>query len=190
MLDLELISRGDSMIFGKKILSAKRKKEIHWQNFFIYEKHPLAKLTERKIKKNITNSLASKRGPFISSQILIKEVLNQFGATSDFHRQFNDNFPRLEARSILGMQLYMILLKSNDDWGYEKVNPHDHLYEHSLYWLLGDKTDEDEIARYISEVQENKKLEESEMKNLTKNQKLLILMEEEEIDPDLENFLK
>lgn len=68
----------------------------------------------------------------------------------------------------------MILLTSKENWGYRKLNPNDHKHEHSLYWLINSRFNNDEISKYISENKEEKNLDLSKMKKLTTYQQMLL----------------
>jgi hypothetical protein len=121
-----------------KILSkpySKSKIETHWSNFLRYEREKsLSDLTKTSLTELIKIKKAEPK-PYIDSAILISELLTEFGKNNQFHRRFNEIFPDLTSGSILGMQLYILLIDDTALWTFVKSKKTDHLYSNSSYFI-------------------------------------------------------
>jgi len=121
-----------------KILSSPLGKshiEQHWKNYERYEKE---KILSDLTKKRLTELIEIKKtetNPFIDSAVLISELFTEFGAKHQFHRKFNEIFPDLTSGSVLGMQLYILLIEDSVQWIFHKSKKADHLYSSSTYFI-------------------------------------------------------
>ncbi len=107
---------------------------IYWQDYFEYETNDeLSNLTKNEFHRIINNE-KSKAKPIINSQIIIAELLTEFGKKHNFHRQFRENFPNLNSAQILGMQLYDIVVQDKDIWTIIKQSEKNHLFSHTIYF--------------------------------------------------------
>lgn len=109
--------------------------ESHWKDYEQYEKvKELFDLTNDELAKLIKIKKAE-ASPFIDSAVLISELLTELGKTYQFHRKFNEIFPHLTSGSVLGMQLYLLLIDDSAKWIFHKSKKADHLYSSSLYFI-------------------------------------------------------
>ena len=109
--------------------------EPHWKDYERYEKEKeLFDLTKDELAKLIEIKKAE-TSPFIDSAVLISDLLTEFGKTHQFHRKFNEIFPDLTSGSLLGMQLYFLLIDDSVQWIFHKSKKADHLYSSSTYFI-------------------------------------------------------
>lgn len=115
--------------FGKSHIDA------HWYDYERYEKEvSLSDFTKTKLLELI-NIKKMETTPFIDSGVLISELLTEFGKTHKFHRKFNEKFSDLTSGSVLGMQLYLLLIDDSEQWIFHKSKKEDHLYSNSTYFI-------------------------------------------------------
>ena len=108
---------------------------IHWQQYNLYiANEELSNFTKEALEKKIEIEKQKAR-PYIKSNILIANLLTEFGSKYQFHRLFKESFPGFDSGAILGMQLYMLLLEDDKNWYYNKSKDSNHLYASSEYFI-------------------------------------------------------
>ncbi|MDR3583793.1 MAG: hypothetical protein P4L59_00530 [Desulfosporosinus sp.] len=123
------------MINGKGYSSFDRSKLYsYWNEFFVYENSSLAAITEKELKDEIA-SQKYKSKPFIDSQQIINIILTRLSKRHKFHEHFHEQFPGANGSSILGMQLYTLILKDDKDWCYFITKHPGHLFAHATYFI-------------------------------------------------------
>lgn len=123
------------MINGKSYSSFDRSKLYsYWNEFFVYENSSLVAITEKELKEEIASE-KFKAKPFIESQQLINIILTRLSKRHNFHHQFQAQFPEANAVSVLGMQLYTLVLKDDRDWYYFVTKNPGHLFAHATYFI-------------------------------------------------------
>jgi len=110
----------------------------YWNVFFKYEKTNLAAITEKELKEEIDLAKAQEK-PFIDSQQVINKVLTHLGTKHNFHRQFQEQFSGANPGSVLGMQLYTLVLKDSLDWIYYETQHSSHMFPHATYFIKNEK---------------------------------------------------
>lgn len=106
----------------------------YWNGYLQYEEDEvLSTLTKNALIEEIEKE-KSKEKPFIDSQIVIKNLLVEFGKKHSFHRQFREKHPILDSGQVLGMQLYHIMIQDNEIWKYHKSQKSGHLFTYSTYF--------------------------------------------------------
>jgi len=106
----------------------------YWMQYFKYENDKeLFDLSQTALIKKI-NGIKKSTKYFVNSQIIVSEILTEFGAKSLFHREFNEKHPELCREQVLGMQLYNIMVKDNETWIYYKAQHSLHLFPHMIYF--------------------------------------------------------
>jgi hypothetical protein len=112
----------------------KTKLPTYWNIYLQYEKdEELSTLTKNALIEEIEKE-KSKEKPFIDSQIVVSNLLIEFGKEHSFHRQFREKFPNSDSGQVLGMQLYHIMIQDNEIWKYLKSQKSEHLFPHSTYF--------------------------------------------------------
>ncbi len=120
------------MINGKGYSSFDRSKLYsYWNEFFVYENSSLVDITEKELKEEIA-SQKYKAKPFIDSQQIINIILTRLSKRYNFH----ELFPGANGGSILGVQLYTLILKDDRDWCYFISKHPGHLFAHATYFIL------------------------------------------------------
>ncbi|MDR3539368.1 MAG: hypothetical protein P4L69_00130 [Desulfosporosinus sp.] len=123
------------MINGKGYSSFDRSKLYsYWNVFFVYEKSSLVAITEKELKNEIASE-KYKAKPFIDSQQIINIILTRLSKRHNFHDQFHEQFPGANEGSLLGMQLYTLILKDDKDWCYIVTQHPGHLFAHATYFI-------------------------------------------------------
>lgn len=123
------------MINGKSYSSFDRSKlNSYWNVYFAYENSSLVAITEKELKEEIASE-KFKPKPFIDSQQVINVILTRLSTRHNFHCQFHDQFPEENAGSVLGMQLYTLVLKDDKDWCYLATKHPGHLFVHATYLI-------------------------------------------------------
>lgn len=120
----------------KTIISELNKAELpsYWMKYFEYEADDeLFNFSNNEIIKEI-ESEKKKDKPYIDSQILLNRVLNKFGKSHNFHRQFRERHGDSDSGQVLGMQLYHLMIKDSDVWVYCEIKRRGHLFPHSTYF--------------------------------------------------------
>jgi len=106
----------------------------YWHGYLQYEQDvELSALTKNALIKEVEKEI-SKETPFIDSQIVIKNLLVEFGNKHSFHRQFREKHPILDSGQVLGMQLYHIMIQDSEIWKYLKSQKSGHLHTYSTYF--------------------------------------------------------
>ena len=123
------------LINGKSYsLFDRSKLDSYWKAFFVYEKSSLAALTEKVLKEAIDLE-KFKAKPFIDSQQVINTILARLSKRHNFHRQYYEQFSVENESSVLGMQLYTLVLKDDKDWCYLVTKHPSHLFAHATYFI-------------------------------------------------------
>ncbi|MDR3542085.1 MAG: hypothetical protein P4L69_14115 [Desulfosporosinus sp.] len=123
------------MINGKSYSWFDRSKlESYWEVFFVYENSFLASITERVLKEELGLEKC-KIKPFIDSQQIINIILTRLSKKHSFYSQFHEQFPDENEASVLGMQLYTLVLKDDKDWCYLVTKHPSHLFAHAIYFI-------------------------------------------------------
>ena len=123
------------LINGKSYsLFDRSKLDSYWKKFFIYENSSLAVLTEKVLKEEI--GLEKFRAKtVIDSQQVINIILARLSKRHNFHRQYFEQFSEENESSVLGMQLYTLVLKDDKDWCYLVTKHPSHLFAHPTYFI-------------------------------------------------------
>jgi len=110
----------------------------YWNGFFIYENSSLITITEKEFNEEIAVE-KRKAKPFIDSQQIINIILMRLSRRQNFHELFHelfhDQLPEANEGSILGMQLYTLILKDDKDWCYFVPKHPGHLFAHATYFI-------------------------------------------------------
>lgn len=125
------------MINGKSYSSFDRSKlDSYWNVFFAYENSnsSLVAITEKEINQEIALE-KFKDKPFIDSQQVINIMITRLSTRHNFHHQFHEQFPEANPGSVLGMQLYTLILKDDKDWCYFVTKHPSHLFAHATYFI-------------------------------------------------------
>lgn len=106
----------------------------YWNGYLQYEEdEELSTLTKNALIEEIEKEKIKEK-PFIDSQIVIKNLLVEFGKKHSFHRQFREKHPISDSGQVLGMQLYHIMIQDNEIWKYHKSQKGRHLFTYSTYF--------------------------------------------------------
>jgi len=125
-------------INGKVLTSPIHKSRIepHWNDYIQYQHEIMLSDLSKKRLKELIEIKKKEPNPYIDSASLVSDLLNEFGKEHQFHRNFNETFPHFTSGSILGMQLYILLLDDSEEWVFYKSKKLGHLYSNSTYILL------------------------------------------------------
>lgn len=123
------------MINGRDIKSHdKSKLESYWNIYYAFANTELAAISEKELLFEVENAKASAR-PFVDSQVIIGNILTRLGNKHNFHRQFDEKLKHANKSQVLGMQLYLVMLKDELDWYYIETKHPGHLHEHATYFI-------------------------------------------------------
>ena len=114
------------------------KLEPYWQEYFTFRDraHELHQIIESEFILEI-DQVRSQPRPFLDSQQIINRVLTKLGPSSNFHRQFSEQFPELKPNQVLGMQLYALVAADAETWVYTPIQHPGHMFPHASYFLPG-----------------------------------------------------
>ncbi|OAM87522.1 hypothetical protein AW736_22785 [Termitidicoccus mucosus] len=72
--------------------------------------------------------------PFIDSKVAIAGMPTSFGEKHIFHRLFHKRFPNLDKGTVLGMQLYALMVADRDIWIYHETQHPAHMFPNATYF--------------------------------------------------------
>ena len=69
---------------------------------------------------------------------MIGRFLRELSVNDNFNQQFNAAFPKLDSKSLLGMQLYMLLLEDDKKWTFMKTKGIDRIFNNASYVITSE----------------------------------------------------
>jgi len=107
----------------------------YWSKYFEFEIDiDLYNLAKNELI-SVINATKKKDRPYIDSQIVISNILTDFGQKHIFHRKFRENHPNSDSGQVLGMQLYHLILKDNNIWVFAETKHQGHKFSHATYFI-------------------------------------------------------
>lgn len=74
----------------------------------------------------------------IESAMIIGRFLRELSVNDNFHQQFKFVFPQIDSKSLLGMQLYIILLEDDKKWTYLEPEEDETVFANANYVIASD----------------------------------------------------
>lgn len=75
--------------------------------------------TKQELRKKIIAAKKQSKS-IINSALVIGRFLRELSVNDNFNQQFKAAFPKLDSKSLLGMQLYILLLEDETKWTFMK----------------------------------------------------------------------
>lgn len=104
-----------------------------WKEYIEYkEKCHLLLYTKEELYKRI-NAIKKQGRSIIKSAIIIRDFIRELSVNENFNQQFESTFPKIDRDSVLGMQLYLLLLEDDDKWIFLEPESDDSMYIEAHY---------------------------------------------------------
>lgn len=92
----------------------------NWKEYLKFRKNThLSMFTKQELRERINDSKKQGRS-IIDSATIIGRLVNELSVNENFNQQYKAVFPKLDRRSVLGMQLYLILHEDDKKWTFLK----------------------------------------------------------------------
>ena len=92
----------------------------NWKEYINFKKNThLSRFTKQELLQRVS-AIKRQSKSIINSALLIGRFLRELSVNDNFHQQFKAAFPKLDSKSLLGMQLYILLLEDEAKWTFEK----------------------------------------------------------------------
>ncbi len=105
----------------------------NWKEYINFKKNThLSRFTKQELLKRV-GALKKQSKSIINSAILIGRFLRELSVNDNFHQQFKAAFPKLDSKSLLGMQLYILLLEDDAKWTFMKPKGVDEVFVNASY---------------------------------------------------------
>ena len=110
----------------------------NWKEYIKFRKNTqLWSFTKNELLERI-NLVKRQSQSIIESAILIGRFLRELSVNENFNQQFNVVFPNLNIDSLLGMQLYMIMLEDEKKWTFVKPENEETIFVNANYIIAGE----------------------------------------------------
>lgn len=107
-----------------------------WKEYLEYkENYYLLDYTKEELYKRI-NAVKKRGHSIIKSAILIRDFIRELSVNENFNQQSVADFPKMDRGSVLGMQLYLLLIEDDEKWIFIKPESDDSLYIEANYVIL------------------------------------------------------
>ena len=107
--------------------------ETNWEEYIKYRNNTqLWSFTKAELLRRI-NQMRRKSKSMINSAVLIGSFLRELSVNENFNQQFNVAFPNLNSDTVLGMQLFMILLEDENKWTFLKPERENTIFVNANY---------------------------------------------------------
>lgn len=88
----------------------------NWEEYIKFKKNThLYNFTKEELLERI-NAIKRQGKSIIDSAILIGRFLRELSVNDNFYQQFKKALTKLDTKSVLGMQLYILLLEDDKKW--------------------------------------------------------------------------
>ena len=105
----------------------------NWKEYINFKKNThLSRFTKQELLKRV-GALKKQSKSIINSAVLIGRFLRELSVNDNFHQQFKAAFPKLDSKSLLGMQLYILLLEDDTKWTFMKPKGVDEVFVNASY---------------------------------------------------------
>ena len=105
----------------------------NWKEYIKFRKNTrLWSFTKAELLERI-NLLKRESKSIIESAVLIGNFLRELSVNENFNQQFNVVFPNINRDSLLGMQLYMIMLEDEKKWTFVKPETEETIFVNANY---------------------------------------------------------
>lgn len=105
----------------------------NWKEYLRFSKNThLWSFTKQELLNKV-NSIKQQSRTIINSALLLGHFLRELSVNDNFHQQFKTAFPKLDSKSLLGMQLYMLLLKDDEKWIFMKPDESEAIFTNASY---------------------------------------------------------
>lgn len=110
-----------------------------WKKYIQFkEDSNLWSFTKQQLLERI-NTLKSQGKSIIDSAMIIKRFLRELSVNDNFHQQFKAAFPQIDSKSLLGMQLYILLLEDDKQWTYIEPEDEETVFADANYIIEKDR---------------------------------------------------
>ena len=88
----------------------------NWKEYMKFRKNThLSTFTKQELRERINNIKKQGRS-IIDSATIIGRLVNELSVNENFNQQFKAVFPEIDRRSVLGMQLFIVLHEDDKKW--------------------------------------------------------------------------
>lgn len=110
----------------------------HWKGYIRFRKNThLWSFTKQELLNKI-RVIKQQSRTVINSALLLGHFLRELSVNDNFHQQFKAAFPKLDSKSLLGMQLYMLLLEDDKKWTFMKPKGIDSRFTNANYVITSE----------------------------------------------------
>lgn len=105
----------------------------NWKEYIKFSKNThLWSFTKQELLERI-NAVKGQGRSIIESAIIIGRFLRELSVNDNFHQQFKVAFSQIDSKSLLGMQLYILLLEDDKKWTYLEPEEDDTVFTNANY---------------------------------------------------------
>ena len=109
-----------------------------WKEYLKFKKNThLSRFTKQELLQRVSAVKQQSRS-IINSALLIGRFLRELSVNDNFNQQFKAAFPKLDSKSLLGMQLYMLLLEDDKKWTFMKPKGIDSIFTNASYVITSE----------------------------------------------------
>lgn len=104
-----------------------------WKEYLKFKKNThLSRFTKQELLQRVS-AVKQQSISIINSALLIGRFLRELSVNDNFNQQFKAAFPSLDSKSLLGMQLYILLLEDDTKWTFKKPNNTEAIFANANY---------------------------------------------------------
>ena len=104
-----------------------------WKEYLKFKKNThLSRFTKQELLQRVS-AVKQQSISIINSASLIGRFLRELSVNDNFNQQFKAAFPSLDSKSLLGMQLYILLLEDDTKWTFKKPNNTEAIFANANY---------------------------------------------------------
>ena len=104
-----------------------------WKEYLKFKKNThLSRFTKQELLQRVS-AVKQQSISIINSALLIGRFLRDLSVNDNFNQQFKAAFPSLDSKSLLGMQLYILLLEDDTKWTFKKPNNTEAIFANANY---------------------------------------------------------
>ena len=107
----------------------------NWKEYIKFKKNThLSRFTKQELLKRVI-AVKGQSKSIINSALLIGRFLRELSVNDNFHQQFKAAFPKIDSKSLLGMQLYILLLEDDTKWTFMKPKCAGAIFTNASYMI-------------------------------------------------------
>lgn len=110
----------------------------NWEEYVKFKNNTdLWRFTKQELLTRI-NTVKRQSKSIIYSAVLIGRFLRELSVNDNFHQQFKAAFPKLDSKSLLGMQLYILLHEDDNVWTFIEPEEEESIFTNANYIITSE----------------------------------------------------